>query len=308
MKRFWSAAILVLLPLLIGQTAAQAQSCGSARSPSGGAGGERVAQLQRQLTAVRSIERKRQCMSEKSQGGFFNACRDLANQRRRVEAALSAARGGSYVRNSENCRASSRQQSRRRQPTEVTAPPAKGARAPQQQKSAPKKYGNVVRAGKAILYCVRLSDGYLFPAPNSQFVGKDAAEATLRQCQYICEDQAMDVYVLEDSDLETDQMISIQSKASYKDLPRAFWYRSQETFQKCDWNRYVDRIHELQLTQMMSENMEDVSVPVPEDRPELDENEISTEATASITADRPLIDRPIRIIGTPFLPARSSAQ
>lgn len=305
MKRFWSAAFLVLLPLLIGQTAAQAQSCGSARSPSDGSGSERVAQLQRQLAAVRAIERKRQCMSEKSQGGFFNACRDLANQRRRVEAALGAARGGSFARSSENCRTSARQQARQRQPTEATA---KGAQAPQQQKSTLKKYGNVVRPGKAMLYCVRLSDGYLFPAPNSQFVSSDAAEAVLRQCQYICEDQAMDVYVLEGSDLETDQMISIRSKTSYKDLPRAFMYRSQENFQKCDWNRYVDRIHELQMTQMMSENMEDVSVPVPESRPESDEDEISTEATASITADRPLIDRPIRIIGTPFLPAQSSAQ
>ncbi|OHV76965.1 DUF2865 domain-containing protein [Rhizobium sp. LCM 4573] len=171
-----------------------------------------------------------------------------------------------------------------------------------------KKYAGVVKPGKAMLYCVRLSDGYLFPAPNSQFVSSDAAEAILRQCQYICEDQAMDVYVLEGSDLETDQMVSISSRTSYKDLPRAFWYRSQENFQKCDWNRYVDRIYELQMAEMMSENMEDVSVPVPESRPELDEDEVSTEATASITADRPLIDRPIRIIGTPFLPPQTSAQ
>jgi hypothetical protein len=37
--------------------------------------------LKRQLAAVRNLERTRKCTAENSQGGFFNACRDLAQRR-----------------------------------------------------------------------------------------------------------------------------------------------------------------------------------------------------------------------------------
>lgn len=276
MTRFWPAVIFASLQLAIGQTGAQAQSCaptGSGFSSRGGTAGTQIAQLQRQLAAIRAIERKRQCGAENALGGLFNACRDLAGQRRKVEAELGALGGRA------NC----------------------GNPAQRQKKTSPSKSSGLVR-GNAVFYCVRLADGYLFPAPNSQFVGRDAADVMLRQCQYICEDPAMDVYVLRDTNLDTEQIISVRNETGYSELPRAFRYRSAENFQKCDWNRYVNRVHELQLSSAMSEEMVDVSVPLPVTRPQPEENGISTEATASIEKDAPLIDRPVRIIGPAFLP------
>jgi len=62
MTRIWPAVIFLLFPLVIGQTAAQAQSCaaGDIRLSSS----TQIAQLQRQLAAIRAIERKRQCGAE----------------------------------------------------------------------------------------------------------------------------------------------------------------------------------------------------------------------------------------------------
>lgn len=287
MTRFWSAVIFLLYPLVIGQTGAQAQSCatGAGRlSSKDAAASAQTAQLQRQLAAVRAIERKRQCGDEQSLGGFFNACRDLAGQRKKVEAELAALGGKVFSRGSDSCSASARQQRKSISSAQASS-----------------KFAGTFRTGRAVLYCVRLTDGYLFPAPNSQFVASDAADAILRQCQYICENPAMDVYVLEDANLGTEQMISIRNQNSYQDFPRAFRYRSQENFLKCDWSRYVGRVYELQMSEELSKEMADVSVPLPAFRPDVEENDISVEETGSIEKAGPLIDRPVRIVGPVFL-------
>lgn len=112
----------------------------------------------------------------------------------------------------------------------------------------------------------------------------------------------MDAYVLEDANLGTEQMISIRSQTSYENFPRAFRYRNHENFRKCDWNRYVARVYELQLTKQMSKEMGDVSVPLPALRPKIDENRVSMEETGSVKEVEPLIDRPVRIVGPVFLP------
>ncbi|MCX2878276.1 DUF2865 domain-containing protein (plasmid) [Agrobacterium fabrum] len=201
-----------------------------------------------------------------------------------MEADLADLGGKVFSRGSDGCSASARQQRKSTSPAHASS-----------------KFAGTFRTGRAVLYCVRLADGYLFPAPNSQFVASDAADAILRQCQYICEDPAMDVYVLEDANLGTEQMISIRSQTSYQDFPRAFRYRDQENFRKCDWNRYVARIYELQQTKQMSKEMADVSVPPPALRPKIEENRVSMEETGSVKEVEPLIERPVRIVGPVFL-------
>ena len=75
------------------------------------------------------------------------------------------------------------------------------------------------------LFCVRLSDGYYFPAPNSQFVGEKDAETTLDRCRYICDTNGIEVYALQDMNLETEEMVSVEGSKSYTELPSAFRYR-----------------------------------------------------------------------------------
>ncbi|TIN13635.1 MAG: hypothetical protein E5Y31_32715, partial [Mesorhizobium sp.] len=68
---------------------------------SGGASPE-LAQLRRQLAAIQTIERQRQCTAKSSLGGLFNACADLARSRtdvqRRIAAAANSGRAGLQAR------------------------------------------------------------------------------------------------------------------------------------------------------------------------------------------------------------------
>ena len=73
-----------------------------------------------------------------------------------------------------------------------------------------------------MLFCVRRSDGYFFPAPNSQFVGTSETENTLDRCRYVCGTEDIDVYKLDDMALETEEMVAVEGGASYGDLPSAF--------------------------------------------------------------------------------------
>ncbi|MGK6311518.1 DUF2865 domain-containing protein [Neorhizobium sp. DT-125] len=290
MIRFWLAAVVVPLALLVGQTASHAESCAPSRSQGRlvkSANDTQTAQLARQLSAIRAMERKRECTEEMSRGGgLFNACRDLANQRKKIQFQIEEARrsvGGKEAAGRKT----------------ASAACGAAAKSVERKQPAPKKSGY----GNAMLYCVRLSDGYLFPAPNSQFVNAAAADTTLRQCQYICEDQGIEVYIRQDPTLETEEMVSVRSGTSYRELRTAFRYRDGGNFRRCDWERYVDRIQEVQLARMMSEHLPQGMVPIPGQRPEPEQEEISEEATASIGGgDRPLTDRPVRVVGPPFLP------
>ncbi|WP_432285446.1 DUF2865 domain-containing protein [Aminobacter sp. BA135] len=94
-------------------------------------------------------------------------------------------------------------------------------------------------AGQAMLYCVRLKDGYYFPAPNAQFVNAGHYDNTLDRCRYICNDKAMDVYELDDIGRETEEMASVGTRQSYRDLPSAFAYREMADSHGCDLPRYI---------------------------------------------------------------------
>ncbi|RUY01197.1 hypothetical protein EN991_37305, partial [Mesorhizobium sp. M7A.F.Ca.US.005.03.2.1] len=89
MIRFWPSMMVALISLaavLFGTLSSYADSCGAIRSQllsggrSNGANPE-LAQLRRQLAAIQTIERQRQCTAKSSLGGLFNACADLARSR-----------------------------------------------------------------------------------------------------------------------------------------------------------------------------------------------------------------------------------
>ena len=118
------------------------------------------------------------------------------------------------------------------------------------------------------LFCVRLSDGYFFPAPNSQFVGENHVENTLDRCRYICDTKEIEVYELRDMSLETEDMVSVEGNKSYRELPSAFRYREDQNFEGCDFRRYHRRANEARARSITPYNMMDAIIPVPTPRPE----------------------------------------
>lgn len=90
--------------------------------------------------------------------------------------------------------------------------------------------------------CVRLSDGYHFPTPNSGYNTTRDMQMVASQCRLICDDPAMDVYRITGADRSTDEMISVTSGARYADLASAGAYRKAASLKTCDMNRFYKMV------------------------------------------------------------------
>lgn len=259
---FWVAGLVFISALLSYPSSSLADNCASLRSQiraAGGASGSQAVQLRRQLAAIRAIERQRQCTAEKARYGLFNACRGLAQRRAGVERQIQQL-GGS----------GSNSRVRALQARYAALGCADSNRAPSREASrSPKRSQEYVRrpVKHTMLFCVRLADGYYFPAPNSQFVGLDHAENSLDRCQYICDTKDIDLYALEDMSLETEEMVSVRTGRSYKELPTAFRYRDDPAFRTCDFQRYHRRVVHARARSATLKTMADVVIPVPTRRP-----------------------------------------
>ncbi|MCY1740871.1 DUF2865 domain-containing protein [Ensifer sp. SL37] len=95
---------------------------------------------------------------------------------------------------------------------------------------------------KMLLFCVRLSDGYYFPTPNSQFVGRKDAERQLERCSAICGGAEMDLFILENRRKETADMVSTKDGRSYSEMPSAYRYREESSFLRCNFQQYKIRV------------------------------------------------------------------
>ena len=159
----------------------------------------------------------------------------------------------------------------------------------------------------SIVFCVRLSDGYRFPAPNSQFdTGKDP-RTTLDICRYICEEEAMDVYVLPNSaSLETDDLVTVESGKKYSDLKTANAYQSAASFKACSFQRYYDRVNEARARTVTPYNMANAVIPVPASKPASTSDAESTGQVSLIAdAKEPKAipaRKKVRLVGTTFFP------
>jgi len=242
----------LLIVFLLSVSFAQAENDGLLRQSGFDAQPVGAAQLGRQLRSIRAQEAQSRC-AKKSRAELSSRCRELARRRTLVEARIVAAGGG-----------------------------AKLAGLPRSKSGG---------RGNLMLFCVRLSDGYLFPAPNAQFVGYGAYDNTLDRCRYICRDQAMEVYVLDDVSLETGALRRLRGGGLYSELPVAYAYREAARFRACDFQRYVRRSGELQLAHDPAER----AVPLPTARPET----LGAERQRIALSERP---RQVRVIGLPFLP------
>ena len=167
----WFASIVVALLafVTVPTSVALSDECASLarqiRSSGVGGSSPESAQLRRQLVAIQALERRRQC-SSKSTGGFFNPCADLARMREDVLRQMVASGG-------------------RRSVSVLQARYAALGCAPERRERVREASGPMSIGGASMLYCVRPSDGYFFPAPKSQFAKDVELQETVDQCRYI---------------------------------------------------------------------------------------------------------------------------
>lgn len=285
MRRIW-IAIWTACPALFGApNAGLADSCAATPNQARAAASASTlvtAQIRRQITAIRAIERQRKCTAEKStSGGIFNTCRDLARQRAEAEGKLAKARGGGNLR----CQAHS---GARRKSTAS-------------QESGPRSGGAAYRAS-SLYFCVRPSDGYFFPAPNSQFAKSDYSPVAVDQCRFICQDLTMSLYVLEDPRLETEEMISVVTKTSYRESFSTF-RRQDHEFKTCNWRGYFARVNELRARTVTPDNLENVGIPIPTFRP--DQRDIFQSSAIDPAKILDGLQRRVRVVGPAFLPDKN---
>lgn len=267
-----------------------------------GAASPELAQLRRQLAAIQGIERQRRCTAGSAAGGFFNACADLARSRSDVQRRIAGI--GNSGRDSAGLQA-------RYAALGCQAAPKRA----QAQEPSKRDAASPTFSGNAMLFCVRLSDGYFFPAPNSQFAQTGDLKDTVDQCRYICDDPGVDLYTLNDPSLETDQMVAVETRKPYTELPTAFRYRDAAEFKACDLKRYSDRVAELRARTVTPGNMENAIIPLPTAKPDLgtvsdipsrgvDDGEAQAAATAIAgqASAGPADARNVRVVGPAFFP------
>lgn len=269
-----AAAFIAVWVVFLFTDAALAASCGS------GGGTAVDPAVKRQLAALQAMYGKRGCTAQNSAGGLFNPCRDLARQISGVSQQIARA-----APSSRDC-ASTAQAALR-----VKKPAAS-------RDSGQKQTGAPAISGKALTYCVRLSDGYYFPAPNSQFQTKGGTATALAQCRLICETDAMELFVLGDPNRETADMVSVNSSRSYSDLPTAYAYQGGAQFSKCNWAGYIQKEMAYRSTRFQRRALSSASIPVPNSKPDEEQAAVSVAAQAPFQA---MDSRPVRPVGPEFM-------
>lgn len=247
--------------------------------------------LSRQLSALRAMERSRGCRSGDAQGGFFNACRDLSNRIGEIQRQFGASGGCQTGRASTSARSIRK--------TERAIPASLSGREGGSQNGAVAQSKATRGPKNALTFCVRLSDGYYFPTPHSQFKQKGGNEVALAQCRLICETENMAVYVLNDQNDETADMISVDNGRSYADLPTAYNYHGDGDFRRCNWAGYLAKVTTIASEKKQAKLLAKSDIPLPEGRPELDP---STTAQLPLNAFQSMPDRKVRVIGPAFMP------
>nr|WP_181377308.1 DUF2865 domain-containing protein [Ochrobactrum sp. LM19]AJW29970.1 hypothetical protein pLM19O2_p25 [Ochrobactrum sp. LM19] len=288
--------LLVIFTLLsLPPVAAFAQAC------SGTSANQNAAStiLSRQLSALRGMERSRGCHSEDTLGGFFNACRDLSNRIGEIQQQL-------RISGSQNCRSNREFSGGRLRPknqkTVTISSPRQDTGNPTVTTFQPKaKRGT----RNALTFCVRLSDGYYFPTPNSQFKQKGGNAVALAQCRAICETENMALYVLNDQNDETSAMIAAENGRPYSDLPAAYNYHGEGNFRRCNWAGYIAKVADAASANKRDKLLAKTKLPLPTGRPEL----LGSAATVQmpLNAFQPMPERKIRIVGPAFMPDAENA-
>lgn len=263
-------ALMALLLLAVGSPGqALAQDCGAAGAQAGA--------LKRQIAALGGMERQRGCRGASFFGGLFSGCGDIS--RRKAQAQRQLASLSSQLPAA--CRASRRT-------------------ARDEHRSQSGWVGS-----NSMLFCVRLADGYYFPVPGSQFLKSGDAKLSLDQCRYICRGADVAVYKLGSPAMETEEMVSVETGRAYGELPKAFAYRDDPQFQKCDFQNYVRRVEEARARTVTPRNLENALIPVPRFKPAQEALEDQADNLPVDAAEAGQVDlaaREVRVVGPNFFP------
>ena len=206
---------IALLSSGVHSNSALAANCVPSRS------GAEIVRLQRQLAANRGFEAKYHCAA----GSSF-ACREIAGRIAQLSTRLSSLSGAP----GQSCK-----------PIVADRTPSRRS-AMAATRSVTPGYALPRISAKIETRCVRLSDGYSFPTPNSGYHSASDLEAISAQCRFICDDPAMDVYRITSADRNTDEMISVTTGARYAELPHAGAYRTASPLKTCDMNRFYKSV------------------------------------------------------------------
>jgi len=211
---------------LLLQGEASATDCGGAWGIHGTKHLEALS-LSRQISALKRFQQARGC--DGTERGMFNACASLARRLAQASRSLGAmlpkgARDG-------GCRP--REKTKPKKPADVPAGP-------------PGLSEQRISPGVAT-FCVRLSDGYRFPTPNSRYMKLSEGRLALDACRYICETPDMALYVLSSVDAETTDMVEFNSGRKYLDLKTANLYQESSSFKACNFQRYYESAKQVLL-------------------------------------------------------------
>lgn len=181
--------------------------------------------LTRQIAAIRASAEKRGCTGTET--GFFSACASYRQRMAEAQRSLLSLPGGTCSakpQNKDNAEAENveKRDEDRRQP--------RTPRATSGQASGSKDMISTM--------CVRLSDGYYFPSPNSGYTGAEKAPVIAAQCRLICNTEAVDVFRLDVRERTEESMVSLTSGKPYAELPKAGAFRKDPGLKRCDLTRY----------------------------------------------------------------------
>jgi hypothetical protein len=270
-----NAAVLGLFLLLAGP--ASQSLAGSCK-----ASGAEATRLARQVAANLALANRHDCGS----GSAAFACREIAA--RIVQAKQMLAR--------------SEPACKPQVPPTVAGAARKTTTKAASNRPATRKMPETARAmpGSGTL-CVRLSDGYYFPTPNSGFQTKPVETATLAaQCRFICETADMDVFARDTTSGLPADMVSLTTGKRYDALPQSGRYRQASSAQACDMGRFYRAA--LQAESAPSPALKEGSASeavAALGHPALFQD-VSLRGT---TTDMPRASRKVRVVGPTFLPA-----
>ncbi|WP_068952048.1 DUF2865 domain-containing protein [Pararhizobium polonicum] len=239
--------------------------------------GAEMAALQRQIAANRALQVKYSCAT----GSTF-ACREIAGRIAQVSTRLA-----SLAASGQSC-----------------WKPAVTKRAP------PRRAADALPrlAAKIETRCVRLSDGYYFPTPNSGYNTEKDVDVIAAQCRFICDDPAMEVYRMTGEDRNADEMVSVTTGARYADLPRAGVYRDAVPFKACDMARFHKTVL-AKMAEARASAQKGASAPTVKRQTVPSADEADAKVVSPVDADfrgmasfAPIPERKVRIVGPPFLP------
>jgi hypothetical protein len=157
------------------------------------------------------------------------------------------------------------------------------------------------RVGR-LQYCVRLSDGYFFPTPHSQFAGEKDVKTTLDLCRHICADENVELFTLHDVSQETDSMVSVATGKRYTELATAALYRASPDFKACDMQRYF-RALDVARAAAPDRLAETAALAAEIPATEMTAVEAPAEPPVAVAIDA---SRTVREVGWPYFPERDT--